>query len=157
MPQTSIVTIAQRRDLVPEVSRWLWEEWGRQDGQSLEDEIVRVAARTSPLGPEQCFVLLVDGAPVATASLVRHDLATRPDLTPWLGGVFVKPDFRGRGFASQLVRAVEAACRAADIPKIWLYTAMAAGLYDSLGWQTVGLESLHQATVTLMCCDLAQS
>ncbi|MGH7044787.1 MAG: GNAT family N-acetyltransferase [Stellaceae bacterium] len=122
------------------VSQWLWEEWGRQGGQSLDEETTRVAARTSVAGPEQCFVLLSDGRPVATASLVHHDLATRPDLTPWLAAVFVDSAFRGCGFASQLVRTAEAACRAADIMKLWLHTVSAAGLYARLEWRAVGID-----------------
>jgi GNAT superfamily N-acetyltransferase len=149
--QASIVTVAQRPDLVPVVSRWLWEEWGRHGGQSIEEEAARVATRTSASGPEQCFVLLTDGAPVATASLVHHDLSTRPDLTPWLAGVFVEPHFRGRGFASQLVKAVETACRLAGIPNIWLHTASAAGLYARLEWRAIGMEPLGETAVTLMC------
>jgi len=65
---------------------------------------VSVTARTSVSGPEQCFVLLVDEVPVATASFVHPDLPSRPNLTPWLAGVYVQPEFRCRGFASHSVR-----------------------------------------------------
>ena len=91
-----IVTVTERPDLGPVVSRWLWEEWRRADGHSLEETIAKVAKRTSASGPEQCFVLLADGAPVATASLVQRDLPARPDLRPWLAEVFVEPKFRRR-------------------------------------------------------------
>ena len=113
--------------------------------------------RTSPLGPEQCFVLLVNGAPVATASLTQCDLPARLDLKPWLAEVFVKPKFRRGGFASQLVGCVEAACRSAEIPTIWLFTASAADLYSRLGWHAVGIEAFHGTDVILMRRDLGRS
>jgi hypothetical protein len=46
------------------------------------------------------FILLADGEPVGTASLAAHDLDERPDLTPWLAGVFVDPHTRGQGYAA---------------------------------------------------------
>lgn len=63
--QISLVTIAERPDTVPAVSRWLWKEWGHAGGHSLEEETARVAEGTSVLGPEQCLVLLAGGEPVA--------------------------------------------------------------------------------------------
>ncbi len=89
-------------------------------------------------GPTACFVAFEGGEPAGTASLVRQDLESRPDLSPWLAGVFVAPGFRGRGLATRLVRHVEAHAAAAGIPALWLYTAAADGLYARLGWQGAG-------------------
>lgn len=156
-PETGhVVTVQERPDLVPEVARWLWEEWRREDGYSLQETITKVAKRTSPSGPEQCFVLLLNGTPVATASLTDRDLPARLDLKPWLAEVFVKPKFRCRGFASQLVRCVEGACRSAEIPTVWLFTASAADLYSRLGWQALGIEAYHGTDVILMRRDLGR-
>jgi N-acetylglutamate synthase-like GNAT family acetyltransferase len=152
-----VVTVRERPDLVPVVARWLWDEWRRDDGYSLEEAIARVAKRTSPSGPEQCFVLLVNSAAVATASLTHCDLPARPDLKPWLAEVFVKPRFRHRGFASRLVRCVETACRSAQISNIWLFTDSAADLYSRLGWRAVGIEAYHGTDVTLMHRNLGRS
>jgi GNAT superfamily N-acetyltransferase len=152
-----VITVRERPDLVPVVARWLWDEWRREDGYSLEATVDNVAKRTAPSGPEQCFALLVNGEPVATASLTLRDLPARLDLKPWLAEVFVKPKFRRRGFASQLVGCVEAACRSAGIPKIWLFTASAAGLYSRLGWRAVGSEAFNGTSVILMRRNLGRS
>jgi GNAT superfamily N-acetyltransferase len=73
--------------------------------------------------------------------LAHKDLETRPDLTPWLAGVFVQPAFRGRGYATALVRRVEAFASAASVRTLWLYTWTAEPLYARLGWQRAGLET----------------
>jgi GNAT superfamily N-acetyltransferase len=110
-----------------------------------------------PNGPEESFVLLDGDTPAGTASLAHDDLDSRPDLTPWLAGVYVPPAFRGRGHAAALVRHVEAAARAAGVGTLWLYTWTAAPLYARLGWVQTGLEHEikrnHQ--VVLMRRDLA--
>ena len=79
-PEHLVVSTAERPDLAPVVASWLWAEFSRARGSSLEQtlEAVRISA-TAELMP-RTFVLLVDGKPVGTASLAAQDLATRPDL-----------------------------------------------------------------------------
>ena len=155
MQEKLIVRIADRPDLVPIVAGWLWHEWWHQDGYTLEQTHDAVAASVSPSGPPQSFVLLVDGKPIGTASLVAHDLDERPDLTPWLAGVFVIPEARGRGHVVHLIEAVEAACRSAAIPVVWLYTAGAEHVYARAGWHSVEtIQRLGRRPVTLMRRDL---
>lgn len=123
-----VVAIADRPDLAPTVSGWLWVAFWRDAGSTRAEVNALVARATARRGPPQCFVLLVDGIPVGTASLAAADLDARPDLTPWLAGVFVVPEVRGRGYATLLVRAVEEAARAAAVRTLWLYTGAAEPL-----------------------------
>ena len=46
------------------------------------------------------WVAHADGQVLGTAALRVHDLEDRHDLTPWLGGVFVLPEYRRQGVAS---------------------------------------------------------
>ena len=150
-----IVRIAERPDLVPMVAKWLWDEWHLDAGDSLEATRDAVAASVSPSGPPQTFVLLVDNRPVGTASLVAHDLDERPNLTPWLAGVFVIPEARGRGHVIHLIQAVEVACRSAGVGTVWLHTTDAERVYARAGWHTVeAIQRQGRSRVTLMRRDL---
>ena len=136
----SIVSTAERADLVPLVARWLWDEFWRRDGYSLDG--TRAAVEESVTAPTmpRTFILLADGEPLGTASLAAEDLDARPDLTPWLAGVYVEPHARGRGYATHLIAKVEEECRAASISTLWLYTRTAESLYARVGWRTVEIE-----------------
>ena len=147
---TSIVNLRDEPVLVPIVASWLWHEWARLKGRTIEHVRARLTMRITSVGIEETFVRLKHREPVGTASLVRADLETRPDLTPWLASVFVAPEFRGENHAPPLVRRVEDAARAAGIGTLWLHTEKAEGLYARLGWQTVGQETDHNVAVTLM-------
>ena len=150
-----IVRIADRPDLVPTVADWLWHEWWRDAGETLDATRNAIAASVSPSGPPQTFVLLVDGDPIGTASLVSRDLDERPNLTPWLDGVFVVPEARGRGHVMHLIRAVEDACRSAGIGTVWLNTADAERVYARAGWHSVeAIQRQGRRPVTLMRRDL---
>jgi GNAT superfamily N-acetyltransferase len=155
MQRNLIVRIADRPDLVPTVSQWLWHEWWRNADHTLEATRDAVAALVSTSWPPQTFVLLVNDEPVGTASLVAHDLDERPYLTPWLAGVFVVPEARGRGHVIHLIQAVEAACRSADVGTVWLYTGDAERVYARAGWHTVeAIQRQGRRPVALMRRDL---
>ena len=89
------------------------------------------------------------------ASLVKHDLDERPDLTPWLAGVFVVPHARRQGHAARLIAAVERTAKAASIAALWLYTANAEHIYARAGWRTVEVFELNGRSYALMRRDLA--
>ena len=130
----TIESLFDRPDLIDLTTRWGWEEWDHKSGRSLASALARTHALVEAAGFEKTFVLLEDGIPAAMASLVRDDLDERPDLTPWLAGVYVNPPFRGRGHAVRVVRQVEQAAVAELVATLWLYTSTAPGLYRKLGW-----------------------
>lgn len=150
----SIASTSDRPDLVEVTARWRWEAF-IHDTEPFEDVLKR-AQRTSSMGLTipRTLVLLVDDEPVGTASLTAHDLEERPDLTPWLAGVFVAPHARGRGYAAQLVAAVEGEARKASISTLWLYTNMAERIYARVGWRTVETVLHHGKPFALMRRDL---
>lgn len=69
------------------------------------------------------------------AALRVHDLEGREDLTPWLGGVFVRPEHRRRGVASQLCRVVEDKAWSLEFETLYLFTTDQQSLYSRLGWE----------------------
>ncbi len=149
----SIVAVSGEPELAPVVARWLVGEFFDYPGGMTVPAMTHMIL--TPRQPfAECFVLLEDGEPAGTASLATEDLEARPDLTPWLAGVFVRPQSRGRGYARALVRAVEGHARGHGISTLWLYTGGAAPLYAGLGWRAMGQERDRWGPVTLMRRDL---
>lgn len=151
-----IVATSDQPELAPIVARWRVRAFfDHPDGTTVEEMTALILAPA--VGPKETFVLFDGGQPVGTAGLVRQDLDARPDLTPWLAGLFVEPAFRGRGHATALIRQVEAFAMAASVPVLWLYTSTAEQLYAGLGWQRVGLEQEDGRPVVLMRRSLSES
>ena len=154
----SITTLGRRPDLLPVVAEWLWRQWWRGWGRTLAETEALYAHCRAEVGAPQTLVLLSGGVPVGTATLARHDLEERPDLTPWLAGVFVVPEARGRGYAGHLLAAFDEACRAASITTAWLYTGGAERFYLRTGWQVAEIvERPGRTTVTLMRRDFGEA
>lgn len=150
----AIVTTADRPDLVDVAAEWIWHAFWKENGYSFEEIRELVVASDAVVGPSQCMVLLVNGEPLGTAGLIASDLSSRPDLTPWLAAMYVRPDARGRGYATDLIRAVEEAATVAGFDHIWLYTFEAEGLYLKAGWQSVEQIEQNGRAATLMRRDL---
>ena len=130
-----IVTLTEQPHLAPAVAEWLLDEFRHALSPSYDQQVAKLLAQKAP---EETFVLFDDDVPVGTASLVASDLPSRPDLTPWLASVLVRPQFRGRGYSAPLVKHVEGAA-AASTTVLWLYTWSAEPVYARLGWERVGL------------------
>ena len=148
-----IVSTADRPEFVPVVARWLWCAFARGHGRTLEYMIDAVGKSVTASRMPRTFVLLADGSPRGTASLVVRDLEERPDLTPWLAGVYVDPAARRLGHATRLISAVERQAVATGVPTLWLYTNTAERLYARAGWRTVETIQHNGAPHALMRRD----
>lgn len=149
-----IDTIAKRPDLLPVIANWLWHEWWKTWGRTLEETQAIYAECRAEIGAPQTFILLANDIPIGTVTLARKDLDLKPDLTPWLAGVFVVPERRGRGYVRHLLEAFDEACRLASIKTVWLYTNTAEHVYLRAGWQVA--EIIHRPSklpITLMRRD----
>ena len=124
------------------------------DGYSLEQtiEYISAASRGNPI--PQTFVLLADGKPVGTSSLVADDLKERPDLTPWLASVYVVPEERRKGYVIPLIQVIERSAVVAAVSTLWLHTEHAKRIYAKSGWQEVEVVQREgKLPVTLMRRD----
>lgn len=86
---------------------------------------------------EVSLVARVDGELAGTVLLVRSELDAAHEVSPWLAGLAVGPEFRGRGIGTALVKAVEAHGCAQRVDILHLYTWEARRFYASLGWRSV--------------------
>lgn len=143
------VRITDDPDVLAAVASWHWAEWGHQDpGGSLEAWEAGLRERT-------VFVAISGGEPIGTVVLIEHDMATHPELRPWLGGVFVVPAHRRQRIASELCRVAADAAAADGEVMLYLHTNGAEPLYESLGWVAIAREPYEGEIVTLMRLDLA--
>ncbi len=151
-----IDNIADHPDLIGTVARWQWEEWGHLDpDDSLAARIASIGGQTATVHIPTTSIALDGDEPLGTASLTTHDMASHPELSPWLASVYVTPTARGRGVASALVRHVVGLAAAMGVARLYLYTESAQGLYERLGWHVIAAEHFEGHPVTIMSIDTA--
>jgi GNAT superfamily N-acetyltransferase len=104
-------------DAIPELAQSFAASWGTFDNNAV------------------ALVAVVDGQAVGTVTLKSDDWRPREDLSPWLGGLFVLPEHRGRGIAGRLVAALAAEARQRGSET--LYTDCHAATVLLPGWQRI--------------------
>jgi GNAT superfamily N-acetyltransferase len=152
-----ITYLADHPHLIPQLAVLHFDEWAYlRPGETLEERIVRLTATCGRNAIPSVFVAIDDtGELLGSAELIVCDMDERPELTPWLAGVYVVADRRGRGLATALVRRVEQEAAALGVERLYLYTPSAEGLYERLGWELFERCDHLGHQVALMSKDLA--
>jgi predicted N-acetyltransferase YhbS len=97
--------------------------------------------------PDYTRVCVVDGRLVAAVQVVRRPVRLTNGATLWMAGianVATLPEYRGHGYASQLLRDLHAVMDAEDFAFGLLFTGI-HDFYARLGWERLPLP-LYQAT-----------
>lgn len=136
---------------------WAFKTWGRYNKEfTLEKRIESFSQHSRKNQIPLTILALDEGRAVGMASLRPND-GIRPDLTPWLGSVFVDPLLRKQGIGQLLVEEVCRIAKELGYPKVYLltYEPHLPLWYSKLGWQAVGHDICHGNPVTVMQFDVA--
>lgn len=146
--------LAHHKHLIPEIVELSYGEWGRLfDAAGVDKahlaQILEQRAVTDAL--PIAVVALQDGALIGTGSIKLAEPGTRPGLSPWLAGMYVKEAHRGGGTGAQIVRFLEAKAKSLGVAVLYLSVGKAPAFYERLGWTVVErLESYGVKEVALM-------
>lgn len=131
-------------------------EWHQRSDErhSLDFWIRCHTAEARREGIPRAWVAFMDGEPAGSVSLVEHNMDTRPELSPWLAALWVRPEYRGRGVGTGLVGRCEEETRRLGVRRLHLYTEEASGFYAPLGWSVASQEEYEGESVVVMTREL---
>ena len=139
MHAVEISYLIEHPEYIPQLAQWLFEQWDSILGEKTPG--ARIKKLRTHLNRDKlpiAWVAHADGQLLGTAALRVHDLEGREDLTPWLGGVFVGPQFRRQGIGAALCAVVEEQARSRAIQTLYLFTLDKQAWFSRLGWTTLG-------------------
>jgi GNAT superfamily N-acetyltransferase len=146
-----IIPLAECPLLAPVVAQGHFAEWGHlYPGGTVDGWLDHIKTRMNRDRISTTVVALDGEEPLGTGALVEHDMETHPELSPWLGGVYVVPIARRRGIASAIVRHVMSCAANFGVRDLYLYTASAERLYEKLGWRLLSREPYMRREISLM-------
>ena len=136
-------------DAIPFVAEQLFNQWfTTREGETLAGLIDRMRqgkANAIPIG----LIAFVDGEPAGTVSLLEKDLDECGDLSPWLAGLLVFPEYRTLGVGRALIERLIEVAEEVGEPKVYLWTEI-ADIYANFGWRQIqGAASDKKAVVML--------
>jgi len=162
-PNIAIHYLANCPELIDELARLSWKEWQEiyeRRQQTLEHSVKNYRERLNTdrlpltLVAVRAEVSATHRELVGMVSLKFHDMDTRPDLDPWLGGLLVLPEWRNRGVGTMLMHRATEEARRLNVPQLYLWTHTAERLYHKLGWQISERTNYFGKEAVVMQLDL---
>ena len=120
---------------MPIIAKWWYSEWGNRNNRSY-DLFKKWAQdhcniKTLPIA----ITLEVENEIIGVACIRKHELEKSfLNLSPWIGGLFVKKDKRKQGNGSFLMKEIEKVCSGLDYKHAYLFTPDQDKLYQKSGW-----------------------
>jgi len=152
----TISYLADHSEYVQLLCDWHFAQWSYlAPGKSKEDRLVRLRAACGHSEIPTVVVAHNETGLLGSAMLVTNDMNTRPELSPWLAGVYVDEPFRKRGIGTGLVKHIMHLAAELNVAKLYLYTPDQEHFYKRLGWQTLEMTEFRNTEVTIMVSDLA--
>lgn len=149
-----IVHLYERPEHLRAVAGWIYHEfWADKPGYSVETFVGLLGDATDPDRIPLSLLALWDGEPAGTVNFIACDSQRRPDLTPWLAALVVRPEFRKRGIGAALVSRCCEEARRLGYGELYLGTDIPA-FYEPLGARDF---ELFENDMRIMRVDLCGS
>ena len=146
-----VVNVCEQPQYLPTLARWHHEQWSYLNPDvSLDQRIGKMQSHLEGLFIPSTYLILTQGKLAGSAAMVRRDMDTHPELSPWLASVFIAPEFRRQGLGSRVVSRVMAEANAHAVEQLYLFTPDQVPFYKKLGWETLTQENYRGAEVTVM-------
>lgn len=134
IPNVAFANLQDKTDLLRTVADRIWNAWSKNRGLSLEEVIQKLEGI---IASDNEFTLVAHAREkfVGTVSVIRSDLAERPNVTPWIAAVWVDQEYRKHRMGSALVNTAEQHSRERGEHALYLCCAPELRpFYSGLGW-----------------------
>lgn len=143
--------LADHADVIPTLTQWIYEEWSYLHPERTLSDVERLISEgcnkeTIPIS----LVAMDKGQVIAWAALKASDFKDRPDLSPWLGGLYVDKRHRRQGVGTSLVQEIERLSAELGVTKLFLVTDDAVDFYCKLDWSVLERTESRGFSVVVM-------
>lgn len=147
--------LADHPDTIPTLVKWFRAQWpeyhAAMSDEEMEQDFLEDASRDRlPIR----LIAFEANEPVGTIILRKNGSETLPDFQPELGGLYVVESHRGRGIATELVRAGMQVAHKQGYDTVFATTVAAAGVLERLGWEFVKTVVHQDGQTALYRCKL---
>ena len=132
-----IFNIKDKKEYIREVAELTQKEWGSKTN-SKEEFDIKINKKISKIlsnldNKYYCKLILLDDEKlVGFISIFPTDGDERNDLTPWYATIYVKKEYRGKGYSRILNEAILSEAKSRGFNKIYLKTEL-KGYYEKFG------------------------
>jgi len=146
-----ITTLFENQHYYKEVSQMIYQEFvlGSSSKMTLE-EVEHFFENTNVDKFPITFISVIDNECVGTVSVFENDFKERPQYSPWLASLYVKPQFRDKKIGQHLITHLLNHLKTLNYTEVYLKTENASEYYQKRGWELVeSVNSLDTDTVDI--------
>src|SRR6266508_77339 len=124
------------------VANWIFDQWWSRRCDSAEVVLAWLRTHSQKDKVPYTVVALVGGIPVGSCSVIQNDCVHRPQYSPWVAAVFVKP---------AMLQEAAAIARRADVKGLYIDCLGAtAPVYEKNGWKVYEREVGDKDSVVML-------
>ena len=132
-----IYNLEERQEYIKEIVILTQKEWGKSNlpSNEYENKIIKKVEQIKGLFNDKNYcklILLDDNNLVGFISIFPNDGEERKDLSPWYATMYVKEQYRGRGYSKILNDAILKEARKRKIKRLYLKTEL-INYYEKFG------------------------
>ena len=98
-----IFELKKRKDLFDEAVQFFWEQWGNEHNYQFYKDCMKHSCTTKSDLP-RFYLAVQNDTMIGSYALLRNDLISRQDLTPWFACLYVVPKLRGHELGATLLK-----------------------------------------------------
>ena len=127
--------LADHENCIPTLAKWSYEAWSYLHPDRTLADVERLISEGSNKKHLPISLLAMDKEKViGMIALNTSDFKARPNLRPWLSGLYVDKSQRNNGVGTKLVHEIEKLAAGLGTSKLYLVTDVTEKFYSKLGW-----------------------
>lgn len=152
----NIYNLNQAPAYLGKLAQWHHKQWSYlYENETIEKRIENMQPYLNANFIPTTYIA-IENELLGSASIIKSDMETKPQYTPWLASVYVDPPHRKKGIGTQLVKHVMQQASQHGINHMYLFTPDQQAFYQSLGWTLVEKTHYHGENVSIMSVKLVE-
>jgi N-acetylglutamate synthase-like GNAT family acetyltransferase len=146
-----IALLKEYPEFIPELAELFHEQWNYLHPElKLPDLEKGLKNQANGKIIPTIIIALNENTLLGSASLIKNDMKTRMELSPWLGGVYVKQEFRNRGIGRKLIEEIENISKELNVSHLYLITEHKVEYYENQNWNLFEKTKYKNLDVVIM-------
>jgi RimJ/RimL family protein N-acetyltransferase len=147
--------LADHLETIPTLIHWFRNQWPDYHANMSQEEMELDFLEDASRDRLPIRLVAFESSELAGTIILRASNTEMPsECQPELGGLYVVASHRGRGIATELVRAGMQLARAQGYETIYATTVVAAGILERLDWEFIKTMVQQDGETSLYRCKL---
>lgn len=145
-----IVNLRDCPEYINTIAKWHYSEWkDLNPNQSFTQRVSEMQEYLNKSFIPSTYVA-INEVILGSVAIIRSDMDTKLDFSPWLASVYVRKEARNNGIATKLIEHAINESKKNGITELYLFTPSKEEFYKKLHWEVLSREIYRNHDVTVM-------